>query len=144
MEINDVRRSGEDVRVAVRLPSGDVKITFATEDAKRAAAKSNGWLRVFGDGAAIRRPAFTVLAYGVDTKTIKDLENDEAIVAELRSENKVGIVGAKRPQKQKTRDNARTTLLVSVENASDANTLCERGLILRYQVYTCQPFVPEA
>lgn len=67
-----------------------------------------------------------------------------AILAELKAENSRKIIDARQPLKQQRKPGPRTTLLITVEDGATANMLCEKGLIFRYQNYSCFQFMPDA
>lgn len=141
IKTNEERKSN-DALTAIRLPSGDYKITFKTEEARKKAITIDRWVQaVFGTGATVRRTAITVIAHGFNRS---DLADTEALLQELKQDNSPKITGARQPTKQARKDSPKTTLLITVEDVATANLLCERGVCWRYGNYPCFPFAPDA
>jgi hypothetical protein len=140
IQINTERKT-EDVKAAIRLPSGDVKITFKDEGSRKKAENIPAWItKVFGPGAEIKKASYVVLVHGLDTKDIRET-TEEALLEELKADNHpIKITGAKQPLKQTRKEGGRTTLLVTVDDAASANTLCKKGLIWRYQNFAGNPY----
>jgi hypothetical protein len=98
--------------------------------------------KAFGDDAALVQRTHVVLAKGVPVATLEG--TGEAILAGLREENRMpGIVRFRRWPGKVHVGATRTMLLVEVSSSQAADSLCEKGLVWKAGIWTCEPFSAE-
>ena len=130
-------------RAARHLPSGDWKIMFNTEEARKIAETTTGWVkRAFNPNATVARKGYTVVAHGLSSQRVRGAAMPQFLLEKIKAENNVEVVRVVVPKTAKKK--TRTPLYVAVSTVDDANALCTRGVVVEGTWYPCEPFADGA
>lgn len=124
---------------ARRLRSGDTVVTFRGQASQH--ASNTAWVeKAFGTGAALSRRTVTVLAKRVPAEKVRGL-SWEVITKALQNDNKdAGVLRAKGRMPKHERS---CNIKIQVGTWTEAQALCDRGLIWEAQIFDCEPYSPE-
>lgn len=130
-------RGGDAVVAARRLPSGDTVLVFRTAEDAGSPLNSHWIKTAFGEGVTYCRPLYAVVAKRV--RNAAAAPNTETLAKEITQQNGTRV---ERVSKMRNRGGtaAFTTLVLSVATPEEANRLCEKGMILAYEIYDCEPY----
>jgi hypothetical protein len=124
---------------ARRLRSGDVVITLTGEASWY--VKHDGWAKTaFGPTAQLVRRTHSVVAKGVPREWLEAPEGEA--IQEIRTENKVDI-SILRVLRASSPKATTTMVVLGVTNITDANKLCDNGMVWRAQLLRCEPLDPQ-
>lgn len=140
-QLNAVEMEGEVVAVR-KLQSGDVVLTTDEEQTRTRWCTDTKWLTVLGEEARIKRREFAILAHGV---RVNQVQNQEQAITDIYKQNPrlAGTVDILRVafSKKLIRSGRKTgPLIVSVAEPEQANRLIDAGLILGYELHSCEPY----
>jgi hypothetical protein len=143
-DINAATDGSGDAIAARRLPSGDVLVAFQGALEKQKWEARSEVLQAFGTGARFRVREYTVLAHGVQVRSVNQADQANAIEAiysqnpQLRGSVRIVRVGwAQRTLKSGKRLAA---LHVGVAEPEQANLLIDTGLLLDSELHDCELF----
>jgi hypothetical protein len=143
-DINRATDGSGDVIAARRLPSGDVLVAFQGPPEKQKWEARPEVLQAFGPGARFRVREYTVLAHGVQVRSVNQADQAGAIEAiysqnpRLRGSVRIVRVGwARKTLKSGKRLSA---LHIGVAEPEQANTLIDTGLLLDSELHDCELF----
>jgi hypothetical protein len=129
---------------ARRLPSGDITVTFDSENTRKIAEKSQEVHQAFGPGAHAKRRSYPVVAHGVPVNAINTHRQQEAIERLYKNnpnlKNEVEIVRVAWRHKTRKLQKTAGPLLICVAEPAQANRLIDQGLILDYQIHNVEVF----
>jgi hypothetical protein len=136
--INALHRS-DDAVAARRLPSGDWRVVFKSDEAALSRARTaTEWIPKIFEGGEIRKKLWQVVASGF---RLDDVRDDLAADLSRANEN-ITICRVTVPKSAK--DRKISSIYLGVETAAMANRLCEYGLLWNSSLYECAPFCEAA
>lgn len=135
---------GEPVIAARRLPSGDVLVTFATEESKKKWETTPTLIAAFGAGARSRRKEYTVIAHGITVASIDPRDQEKAIKG-IFSQNptlkgKVEFIRVGWSRKTISKHKKAGPLHIGVAEPEQANYLVDNGLLYGSELHDCEVF----
>lgn len=143
-DINAATNGSGDAVAARRLPSGDVLVAFQGASEKQKWEARPEVLHAFGTGARFRTREYTVLAHGVQVRSVNQADQTGAIEAiyaqnpRLRGIIRIVRVGwARRTVKSGKRLAA---LHIGVAEPDQANLLIDTGLLMDSELHDCELF----
>jgi hypothetical protein len=138
-KINTALRCSDALAVR-RLPSGDAAVTFAGDAS--AYARDLEWVReVFGPQAEVARRTYAVIAKAVPRSLVERRPEDE-LKQTIREVNYITVARCK-AKLPREGDRPYGSLILEVEEVTDAQSLCERGLVVDAQIFNCEPYSGE-
>ena len=143
-DINAATDGSGDAIAARRLPSGDVLVAFQGVLEKQKWEVRSEVLQAFGTGARFRVREYTVLAHGIQVRSVNQADQAGAIEAiysqnpRLRGSVRIVRVGWARRTLQSGR--RLPALHVGVAEPEQANLLIEAGLLLDSELHDCELF----
>ena len=143
-DINAATDGSGDAIAARRLPSGDVLVAFQGVFEKQKWEVRSEVLQAFGTGARFRVREYTVLAHGIQVRSVNQADQAGAIEAiysqnpRLRGSVRIVRVGWARRTLESGRRLA--ALHVGVAEPEQANLLIEAGLLLDSELHDCELF----
>ena len=143
-DINTATNGSGEAIAARRLPSGDVLVAFQGVEEKQKWEARPEVLQAFGTGARFRVREYTVLAHGIQVKSVNQADQAGAI-ANIYSQNPqlkdvvhiVRIGWARRTLKSGKRVAA---LHIGTAEPEQANHLIDIGLLLDSELHDCELF----
>ena len=138
-KINTALQCSDAVAVR-RLPSGDVAVTFAGDAS--AYARDPEWVReVFGPQAEVAHRTYVVIAKAVPRSLVERWPEDE-LKQTIQEVNKITVTRCK-AKLPREGDRPYRSLILEVEEVTDAQSLCEQGLVVDAQIFNCKPYSGE-
>ena len=107
--------------------------------------QDQGWLKVLGAGAKVKRREFTIIAHGIRINQIQDTAEATRKIYE-QNPHLVGRVEILRVswQKRTIRTGKATgPLQIGVAEPDQANIIIEAGLLWNHELHDCEPFSGE-
>jgi hypothetical protein len=143
-DINAATKSG-DVAAARRLPSGDVLVAFQSSPEKQKwEACPEVVLQAFGAGARLRVREYTVLAHGVQVRSVNQADQAKAIEAiyaqNPRLKDTIRIVRVGWARKTLKSGKRLAALHIGIAEPDQANLLIDTGLLLDSELHDCELF----
>jgi hypothetical protein len=144
-DINDATSGGGDVVAARRLPSGDVLVAFQSAlEKQKWEVSSEAILQSFGAGARLRIREYTVLAHGVQVRSVNQADQARAIEAiydqNPRLKDTVRIVRVGWARKTLKSGKRLAALHIGIAEPDQANLLIDIGLLLDSELHDCELF----
>jgi hypothetical protein len=143
-DINTATSGSGDVIAARRLPSGDVLVAFQGVPEKQKWEACPEVLQAFGTGARFRVREYTVLAHGIQVRSVNQADQAGAINSiyaqnpQLKDVVRIVRVGwARRTLKSGKRVAA---LHIGIAEPKQANHLIDTGLLLDSELHNCELF----
>jgi hypothetical protein len=143
-DINTATSGSGDVIAARRLPSGDVLVAFQGVPEKQKWEACPEVLQAFGTGARFRVREYTVLAHGIQVRSVNQADQAGAINSiyaqnpQLKDVVRIVRVGwARRTLKSGKRVAA---LHIGIAEPKQANHLIDTGLLLDSELHDCELF----
>lgn len=127
---------------ALRLtPKGVTVIATANPTAKNNLEKNPQWLeKAFGPSAEIIKPSYALAIKGLQVSSLQGI-SDDILLQEIQST----LPGACRAKIWRPNDPSyRAKVLIATTDVNEANKACNDGLIWRYQLYNCEPYLDSA
>jgi len=120
---------------ARKLPSGDVVVTFCTDQAKQWHSTNLQWIQqAFGTQATEAKRTTAVLLKGLRKSDLQGV-TEATFQADLGPA--VETVRFRLPRDPKT---TRATALVAFTSLEEARKACDQGLLWRAQLFDCEPY----
>ena len=143
-DINAATHGSGDAIAARRLPSGDVLVAFQGVLEKQKWEVRSEVLQAFGTGARFRVREYTVLAHGIQVRSVNQADQAGAIDA-IYSQNpglrgSVRIVRVGWAQRTLKSGKRLAALHIGVAEPEQANLLIDTGLLLDSELHDCELF----
>jgi hypothetical protein len=144
-DINTATSGSGDAVAARRLPSGDVLVAFQSVlEKQKWEACSEAVLQAFGAGARLRAREYTVLAHGVQVRSVNQANQTRAI-EDIYSQNPrlrdtVRIVRVGWARKTLKYGKRIAALHIGIAEPDQANLLIDTGLLLDSELHDCELF----
>ena len=143
-DINSATNGSGDVIAARRLPSGDVLVAFQSVLEKQKWEDRLEVLQTFGIGARFRTREYTVLAHGVQVRSVNQADQTRAIEA-IYSQNPrlrglVRIVRVGWAKKTLKAGKRLAALHIGIAEPDQANLLIDTGLLMDSELHDCELF----
>jgi hypothetical protein len=143
-DINTVTDGSGDAVAARRLPSGDVLVAFQGALEKQKWEARTEVLQAFGAGARFRTREYTVLAHGIQVRSVNQADQARAIEA-IYSQNPrlkgvVRIVRVGWARKTLKSGKRLAALHIGIAEPDQANLLIDAGLLMDSELHDCELF----
>ena len=143
-DINSATDGSGDAVAARRLPSGDVLVAFQGALEKQKWEACSEVLQAFGAGARFHAREYTVLAHGVQVRSINQADQARAIEA-IYAQNpqlcgSIRIIRVGWARKTLKAGKRLAALHIRVAEPEQANMLIDTGLLLDSELHDCELF----